>query len=224
MEPLPNELIIEIFNYILKITDKRQFLRTCIHYNNLTTQSMLNYEKNYNILHFIYQIDYCVEKFTLELCHDSYFNLIPEHYITKSNKILVKCLAYYNNIELLKLAKLKGCDMNMDDTINFVVLAEHISVLEWCVGNLKNQHFANAYLINCEKIHILICLRENQCKFGNTNIYWMCNNAAEFGQLEILKILRGLGCHWSKYTYELALKSGNQELVKWMIDSGCPTN
>ncbi len=32
---LPNELIITIFNFIRKITDKRQFLKTCKLHNNL---------------------------------------------------------------------------------------------------------------------------------------------------------------------------------------------
>ncbi len=221
MNSLPNELIIVVFEFIKLITDKRQFLKTSKFHNNLTTQSMLNYEKNYNIPHFIYQLDYCVEKFTLELCHDLYFNLIPEHYITKSNKILVSCLAYYNNVSLLELANSKDC--NMDDSLNFGVLGGHISVLEWCLENVKHRHLANSYAIRYGQLHILIWLQEHQHTF-NTNTYWPCNCAAEYGRLEILKYLRDLGCLWSDYTYNRALQNGNQELIKWMEDNGCPTN
>ena len=49
MDSIPNELIILIFDLILLITDKRQFLKTCLHYNKLLKQTFLQYEQNYKI-------------------------------------------------------------------------------------------------------------------------------------------------------------------------------
>src|SRR4051812_21603237 len=110
---LPNELIIVVFDNILKITDKRQFLKTCITYNNLTKQSFANFENDNGIMYYdklIYNSKnnrhyynaeylkfkknyinkYCMEKFTIELCCDGYDELLPEIYFNKNNSIIIK--------------------------------------------------------------------------------------------------------------------------------------
>ncbi len=221
MDSLPNELIIEIFNHIQKITDKRQFLKTCIQYNKLTKQSMLNYESNYKIPNFNYKNNHCVEKFTLELCYDSYFDLIPEHYINNYNKIIIPCLAYYNKVLLLEVAKSKGCCIN--DATFSGALGGHIAVLDWCYGNNCNINEICSISIEKGHVHLLKWLQEHEFAFDNHS-YWMCNRAVQYNNLEVLKFLRNIGCLWSKYTYKYGLDSGNQELIKWMEDNGCPTS
>ncbi len=226
MDLLPNELIIVIFNFIKLITDKRQFLKTCIHYNNLTKQAMLNYEHNYNIPHFIYENNYCVEKFTLELCHDGYFNLIPDHYINKYNYIITRCSAYFNNVSLLELAKSKDCCLSRIfgvGALEYGALAGHISVLDWCVKNNFDKDVLCSFSIQYGHLHVLKWLQEHGFEFNRTKP-WLCNNAADNGQLEILKFAREIGCPWNIHTYRYALKSGNEELIKYLVDNGCPTN
>ena len=105
---IPNELIITIFNFIEKITDKRQFLKTCKLYNNLTkglitnlNECELEYFKKRNIIaetpkmyysHYLSIRDYCVERFTIELCYDGYFDMIPISYFNNNNEVLIRLL------------------------------------------------------------------------------------------------------------------------------------
>ncbi len=217
MNSLPDELIVEIFNHIQKITDKRQFLKTCIHYNNLTKQSFINFDNNYTIRHFVRYVNNCVEKFTLELCHDSYFNLIPDHYITSKNTELTEYLAFYNNLELLEVAKSKACLIS--NAMNFGALGGHIPIMEWCHENNCNDFFAPQYAAINGSINALKWLRDH----GHTYGHIVCTFAARNGQLEVIKYLHEIGCPWDKTVFESALISGNTELTKFLIDNGCPT-
>ncbi len=220
MDSLPNELIIIIFEFIKLITDKRQFLKTCVLYNNLTKQSFINYETNYHIPHFTHNFNYCVEKFTLELCHDSYFNLIPDHYINKQNNLIMSCSGYYNNVELLELGNSKGCYNT--SVADYAALAGHIPVLDWCHQNNCNIYFVCSFAIQGGHVQVLKWLQEHNYKFDIT--HWMCNSAAQRGHLEMLKFMRSIDCPWTSSTYEYALKNGNKELIKWMLENGCPTS
>ncbi len=221
MDSLPNELIIEIFNHIQKITDKRQFLKTCILYNNLTKILISKYEYNYSIPLFGQQKKHSVEKFTLELCQDKYFNLIPDYYITEFNKILVECLSYYNCTSLLDTAKLKGCDLN--NTANFGAAGGHISVIEWCRNNGPvSEYFAGSHAIVNEQLEMLKFLNETDDEFKRPR-NWFCTFAAEHGKLEILKYAHSIDSGWNNYTYNAALRNGNQEIINYLLDNGCPT-
>ena len=50
---------------------------------------------------------YSVEKFTIELCHDKYFDMIPNSYLTPNNKALAVIAGAFDCIEILKKAKKK---------------------------------------------------------------------------------------------------------------------
>ena len=52
MEYMPNELILIIFMYINKVTDKRQFVRTCKLYNTITKKLIKNVINNFKVKHF----------------------------------------------------------------------------------------------------------------------------------------------------------------------------
>ncbi len=126
---LPDELILIIFENILLITDKRQFLKTCLKYNKITKQSFLHFENNFYSKPF-YQIkDYSVEKFTLELCSDKYYDMIPNNYITPSNSVIVCVLAMNNCVPLLEIAKNNGCSFQFFNT--YARFGEHPEVLKW---------------------------------------------------------------------------------------------
>ncbi len=133
METLPDEIILIIFENILKITDKRQFLRTCAKYNTLTKYNFIQYEQNYSIRSFHKINNYCMEKFTLELCHDLYFDMIPTFYIIPSNEILGKALGIFNNLELLKIAKNNGC--NLESICYNASKYGHLETLKWAMDN-----------------------------------------------------------------------------------------
>ncbi len=244
MNTLPNELIIEIFNTILKITDKRQFLKTCILYNNITRKSMLNYEKNYIVKDFTIPKLYCVEKFTVELCHDGYFGKIPEYYINNSNRVLIMCLSYYNCVPLLYSAKNKGC--SLDTVINYGSRGGNIPVVKWgrnnghfyssndCALAALNGHFPLVkwfFANGCERdIHItrhaaigghkyiLQWLHENGCPWDAETCYY----AASGGHLECLKYARENGCKWNIWVYLIAKEKNHQELLKWAMENVNP--
>jgi len=246
MYSLPDELIITIFDSISLITDKRHFLRVCKKYNSLTKQSFMEYEKNYKIKDFDKIDKYCVEKFTLELCYDGYFENIPFNYIFSNNKVLVKCLSYFGNIKLLVL--LKDKDYNLSNVCEFAARNGHLDVLKWarenacdwdvntCLYAGMNGHLkvlqwlrANgcpwnsdtcAYAALNGHLDVLKWARENGCDWD----IWTCANAALNGHLEVLKWARKNGCEWNSWTCTKAAFNGHLEVLKWARENGCDWN
>lgn len=186
MDTLPNELILIIFGSIHLITDMRNFLRVCKNYNLIMKKIFVQYEKNYSIKDFDKIDKYCVEKFTLELCHDGYFDKISESFIVPTNKILIKSLVYFNNIKLLAQAKDKGC--YMDSACVFATLNGHLNILQWLRAN------------GC-RLDYRICT--NAAEYGHLNVlqwarthgyYWdamaCCTLAAKNGHLNVVEWIR----------------------------------
>ncbi len=136
MDILPNDVIPIIFNYITKITDKRQFVRTCVNYNNITKPFLEAYESIYPIKYFPKINEYCVEKFTLELCHNSYFDMIPKSYVNTSNSIIIRAMIEYGNVNLLQNIINISCNLNIN-IFDVVVEKEYESYLEKLKGNYR---------------------------------------------------------------------------------------
>ncbi len=169
MNSLPDEIILEIWKNIPKITDKRQFLKTCSHYNKLTKKSMDNSEFDYNNLpHFGREVPYTIQSHTIGLCHDGYFNLIPEHYMTDINYNLIPCLSYYNCLPLLKLARKKGCDLS--DGIMYGSLGGHINIIKWLIKINQDIDMLLYYAEDGGHRHLLKWLKENKyvCDYEKT--------------------------------------------------------
>ncbi len=233
MESFPNELILIIFGYIQKITDKRQFLRTCKRYNNITKNLIKNIElefivKNFEKLnHYCVEIEhgvfnsekiksYCVERFTLELCHDSYFNLMPPSYFNLNNKILVLALAAYNGVELLQIAVDIGHEV-VAGTCDVAASNGHLEVLKFarkydCMWNYTcSEATLNGHL------HILKWAIANGCDWDCVT----CCSAATNGYLDILKWVKENGCPWDEHTCAFAAQNGHLECLKWARENGC---
>ncbi len=210
MDSLPNEIIIEIFKLIPKITDKRQFLKACKYFNNITKESMLNYEKKYQNSPFEHETHYCVEKFTLELCHDKYFELIPEHYITKSNDSLVMGSTLYNNIELLKKANSKGC--KLDGILHFAAFGGHKELIYYGIDNgYKCDNWTCAFAACGGHLLLLGWLRNIGCEWD----HWTCDFAIMEGHLDVFKWARCMSCHWDVTSFNL-LKCKNEKIINWL--------
>ncbi len=240
---LPNEIILLIFDNITKITDKRQFLRTCVLYNNVTKQSILKYEINYFVKGFNKINKYCVEKFTLELCHDLYFDMIPMSYIIESNNILIKALAIFNCLSKLIIAKNNNCDISFVGY--FAANYGHLDILKWgkengcswnaniCStaaqgGHLNILKWARengcdwnedtcSYAALCNHLDILKWARKNGCDWDDS----VCSYAAKYNHLDILKWARTNGCDWNKYTCIRAAQFNNLECLIWARENGC---
>ncbi len=248
MDTLPNELILLIFNNIQKITDKRQFLKTCMKYNILTKQEFLNYENNYRVRELIFENlkTYSVEKFTLELCNDSYFDIIPISYITPINRIIVKALIIFNCLAKLKIAKENDCKFEL--VCFYASIYGHLDILKWAREN--NYHWDSLICTNAAfygHFELLKWAHENGCRWNSDTcanaarngyleiLKWAiangckwtaetCSNAAAGGYLDVLKWARGNGCDWDVTVCSNAKNNGHLELLKWAIDNGCPQN
>ncbi len=201
MDTLPYELILIIFNYIQKITDKRQFLKTCKTYNHITKKLMEVAELEFNPKYFEKINNYCVEKFILELCHDSYFDLIPKLYIKQKNKILLQAAAIYNNVELLKIAKNEG--YWFDNRIcEWAAESGSIEIIDW-IFTQDNLDVGKEYMN------------------GNILPPDLTAIAAENGHLEFIKFLHSVGCEWAYYMTFNAAKNGHLDIIKYAMENGC---
>ncbi len=201
MDTLPHELIQIIFGYIQKITGKRQFLKTCNTYNNITKNLMEVVELEFNPKYFGKIDEYCAEKFILELCHDSYFDLIPFSYIKEKNNILLKVAAIYNNIELLKIAKKEGYWFD-NNICKWAAEAGSIEIIDWIF--VQDNLDASKESIN-----------------GNVLPPELTSIAAENGHLEFIKILYFVGCEWDYDVTYHAAKNGHLDIIKYAMENGC---
>ncbi len=248
MDSLPNELILVIFDNILKITDKRQFLKTCILYNNLTKKSILIAEDNNAIICFnkttfidctnikyykkqyeLYMKNcikkYRVEKFALELCCDEYFELLPITYLN-NNQIIMKLLSCYNKIDLLQKCVDNGC--NIDPIIcDYGALVGHLDVVIWGKnkGNKLNLStcLCAAQFGNLEILKWLV--EQNSIeKFEEPSIYdnRICQWAAKGGHLQIITWARENGFDWDSSAPAESARFGRLDDIKWMRENGCP--
>jgi hypothetical protein len=219
MDLMPNEIILHIFDNILLITDKRQFLRTCIHYNNLTKTSFKQYEQNYKVKHFDKINKYCREKFTLELCHDKYFERIPTSYITRSNYIIIRALIMFDCIPLLEIAKQNNCDLYF--ACQNAASYGKLEVLKWAKANtIHNEEFICSAAAENGNLENLKWLRKKGCPWNSLT----CNDAARNGHLETLKWARENGCEWDTETCTYAAMNGHLETLKWTRENGCDWN
>ncbi len=175
MNILPNEITLTIFDNIKLITDKRQFLRTCINYNNMTKRLMQIFEENYSVKHFGKITEYCVEKFTLELCHDSYFDMIPMSYITKNNTIIVKAASTFNCVKLLEMAKLNNCDFSV--IYCSAAVNGNVDIIKWAVKNgYKWDTWTCTFAATCGQPEIIKWANKNG--FDNQDYTFMLKMAA----------------------------------------------
>ncbi len=202
---LPNELILLIFDNINLITDKRQFLKTCKKYNIITKQLFKYYEDNFIVEGFVKNIGHKSNKFSLELCHDKYFDMIPESYIYPDNRFLIRALAFFGNTTILeRLVKITHSHYKLIFGINLDKLSEKLHNLEYIVSR---------YAIMNNQLDVLIWVRNNYCLAPES-----CSMAIEKGNLEILKWLNQNGRYFNNKSNYLAICCGNLPCIKYVYN------
>lgn len=241
---LPNEMIINLFKFIKLITDKRQFAKTC-HKFNFITKNLINKSeedfllshKNDMIEHGITRIlqepcyysdfkinEYCVEKFTLELCNDLYFGLIPKSYLNVNNKILMAALASHGQIDLLKIAINNGC-LIVDIMSAHAARCGHLDVIELIhnngigIGGTVSDSAALYGHLNIIKYLWGISARD---KNGVTTHNWFttqtCEVAAVNGHLHIIKWIMKTDINMIESIqkiFEVAAAYGHLNIIIW---------
>ncbi len=222
---LPNEMIIHIFDNITFITDKRQFLKTCSLYNKITRQSMLNFEKNYKVKCFDKINTYGVEKFTLELCYDKYFAMLPERYIIPTNNIIVRALsAFYaiplesydsdvlfNKIPLTEI--IKNSSIDADYVCMHAAYHGNFGTLKWARKHNFGWFKTSLMLAKKGRLEILKWARENGCEWDERT----CSEAARYGHFKLLKWALENGCVWDEKMFLYAALDGHLEILKWIL-------
>ncbi len=254
MYTLPNDMIILIFDSMKLITDKRQFVRTCSRYNNLTKKSMEFYDENYAKQIYKQMFKYgmvdvtknCMDKFTLELSHDKYFNMIPRRYITSTNSVIVTASAYFGNIKLLDKLKNTYIAPKLDDTMcELAAKNGQLDVLKWangcdvseklCNNAAKRGHFdvlkwlyinnrLRTYVL-CEYVakggHLPILIWCHALNLDEYDSGGICSEAAKYGHLHVLKWAHENGCFWNSNTCANAAERGQLECLKYARENGC---
>ncbi len=235
---LPDELILIIFGFISKITDKRQFLKTCKKYNIITKQLFKDYEDNFIIKGFNKKKYYCMKKFALELCHDKYFNMITENYIYADNKFLMNALAFFGNTiildNLVKITELHhqsvcGISSWVEATIKclcyslsrYAVMNNQLDVLIWLKNNYNLAENACNMAIVEGNLGILKWLNNNGCFMDNDSRYF----AVRYGNLSCLEYVyeHCFSWEWNESMCSHVTESDNrEEIIKWAKDNGCP--
>ncbi len=213
MYTLPNDMILNIFNFIKLITDKRQFIKTCNRFNTTIKHVMKQSEDEFIEMHIdnindygikmvlpedcIYTEfktnNYCVEKFTLELCYDSYFNLIPKSYLNAKNKILMDALAVHGQLDLLKIAVDNGCLVN-NKMCAHAASRGHLDIIKWAFDNGNNFNGIES------------------------------DSAALYGHLDIVEYLwkiskRGMKNYFSTQTSSFAAMNGHLHILNWIQEN-----
>ncbi len=227
MDTLPLEIILVIFDCILKITDKRKFTQTCKTYNNITKILIekIKLKKNIHKYFFIGCDVYNVEKFTFELFHDYYLDSIPLKYVNSKNKIIVDVAIMSGNIKLLKLANDNGCDCFRDNYyISMAVVCGHLDVLIFCIrhGGVWIPKF-NLDAVIYNRLNILIWTHENNFTFYMQGVY---DNAINYGKLDILKwtVDNGAILNFNGNSCYIAVEEGHLDILIWLNSKGCGIN
>ncbi len=220
MIKLPDELILIIFNFIEKITDKRQLLRTCNLYNTITKKLFNHTENNFILKHKLKQNYYCMENFTSELCYDLYFDRIPVRYFNRNNSQLMVLLVKHGQLDLLKFAVKNGCSLNFN-TSTVAAYYGHLDVLKWArdMGCDWSSHVCACAAQNGH-LNILKWARNNDCRWDA----YTCAYAAQNGHLDVLIWARENGCSWDKYTCSYAASHGHLNVLIWARKNGCEWN
>ncbi len=236
MDDLPNDIIHLIFNNIKLITDKRLFSQACKTIYSITKQLMIDCENNFVVEFFDKINNYSVEKFTLELCHDKYFNLIPKSYLYPNNTIIVSALAAYGNVDLLQIAINNGCELveykqkgctdkvveyyitEILDTCALAAHNGHQNVMEFCLNNGCKLNWLTCLMAAKNgQLAVIKMLIENNCEIHE----YVPRVVAFHGHCDILQCLIDAGCKIDCYTCNWAAKNGKINILKLLVENGC---
>lgn len=95
---------------------------------------------------------------------------------------------------------------------------------------IRTNRIVKTHAMDCSNIrqqaiqHGRIEILESQIQAGKTinNGISICEHAAIFGQIRIIKWARANGCPWDEDTCTIAADSGHLKTLQWLRANGCP--
>jgi hypothetical protein len=246
MQTLPYEILQIIFVNINKLTDKRQFTRTCKKYYKITKGLLKIYSSRFEVKPFSKIRKYCPKKFTLELCHDDYFHLIPESYFNDPK--IMEIFAFYNkpnliekvlakgnhlpehiyyapimngNLELLIWFKEHNCQLTTKSFL-VAIMYGHLNIIKWVCDNEPNIDTSDgaSYASNYGHTHVLEWMK---LTYGIENMKgYLCDRAAKGGHIDTLKWLQNNNFNWDENTCSFSALNGHLNVLIFLKNNGCP--
>ena len=217
----------DIFNtirsHITHITDLRNLSRVCKLYNKLCPNQINElenaYKKKYSSLTLVkYFEKYSIEKFTLEIVFDGYYDLLTEIYYNENNKIICAILALCGNIELLKRAHEKLCPID-DYIISCAAYGGNVDILDWvtlnCNVDINGSNICHNASINGH-INILEWVKLNNYElFVDT----CTDTAMRYNYLNILEWLLHNGYNIKGTAFRIAARNGYLNILQWALQN-----
>jgi hypothetical protein len=206
MQPqsFPKELFFHIATFTT-IADTRNFARSHPIINETIKpviedkrKQFLDMYSDISMTQCAYEDDYCVENFTIELCHAKYFHLIPLEYLHPDNSVIVKLLILNGQLELLKTAMNQGCELtnaysyynDEEDSVDEeygssyqAVISGDIEILKFVVQSGYKTNLTASVAARNNRFDMVKYLVESGCTINNDVLYF----AAERGNIEMLE-------------------------------------
>ncbi len=251
---IPNELIILIFKFIKKITDKRQFLKTCKLHNTLLKGFITEISES-ELDYFEIIIDGINESYNLNenSDHVDIFEkkLYYHRYLSKRNYCVEKFMMELCYDEYFNMIPLSYLSENMDNTVIIKLLIKYgkLELLQLAITRELSKLRICELAAESGQLNILKWLLKNGydweqdrsiCATASLNghfdvLKWVrknyfewdkftCSFAARNGHLDILKWARENGCEWDELTCAYAAKNGHLNVLKWARENGCEWN
>jgi len=221
-----NEDVYYYIFYILSITDKRSFIRTCTHINRLSHhmpsiehgfQKMLN-DTKFLSNQYCSSLNYSLYKYTVELLYDE--RQVPDKYIIPMNGILhkfskiYKMLAMRGNMTLIsKMLNLnRAVKKNTEAVAKGAAKVGNIQILEqlYVDGHRFSPYVASSAAAGGQ-IETLKWLLQHQTFMDTTAIY----RAGQNGHIQILKYITGCIGNVTVDASDFAARNGHLDVVKF---------
>lgn len=124
-----------------------------------------------------------------------------------------------NHLHILQWAKENKCVLSNNICIH-AVENNNLEMLQWAREN-KCSWNSNVCVRAAAKSHfeILRWAIVNGCPTNDAKI---CSLVAQTGNIDLLQWLHYVGCYWDKQTCIEAARHGYFEILKWVIENGCP--
>ncbi len=230
MDLLPNELIDLICFNLKCITDIRNLSRIGKKYNLKCQKHITNmetlYKKKHKRLDLVKHFDkHSVEKFTIEIVLDNYYDLLPEKYYNKNNGMMCAILALCGNFELLKIAHLTSCPLE-HYAASCAAHEGHVKILDWISKHINiNMRLICSNGAGNGHVNVLDWLLENKYEIRTKELDTCVVKASHRGHTNVLNwllqhnyIIDVLKC------IESASNDNRIKILQWLFDHNLVKN